>query len=66
VDHQRARRLATAAVKTLEWRRERDTLIVQEHQDGAGLRELGRLTGLSHPAVKKIVDKHAPSASPTS
>jgi len=59
VDRQRARLLTAAATKTLKWRRERDTLIVREHQAGAGLRELGRLTGLSHPAVKKIVDKHA-------
>jgi hypothetical protein len=66
LDRQRARRLANAAGKALQWRQERDALIVAEHRAGAGLREIGRLTGLSHPAVKKIVDKHAASASTTS
>jgi hypothetical protein len=45
---------------------ERDALIVQEHQSGAGPREIGRITGLSHPAVKKIVDRHAAAAATTS
>lgn len=41
--------------------RERDAQIIEAHQAGDSLREIGRITGLSHPAVKKIVDKHARS-----
>jgi hypothetical protein len=62
LDRQRARRLANAAGKASQWKQERDALIVEEHQAGAGLREIGRVTGLSHPAVKKIVEKHAAAA----
>jgi hypothetical protein len=59
VDRQRARRLASAAGKAAQWKQERDAPIVEEHQAGAGLREIGRNAGLSHPAIKKIVEKHA-------
>ena len=59
MDRQRARRLANAAGKALQWKQDRDALIVEEHQAGAGLREIGRIVDLSHPAVKKIVEKHA-------
>lgn len=67
MERQRARRLANAARKAAEWHRERDAQIIQAHQAGDGLREIGRVVGLSHPAVKKIVEKHAEiNASPTS
>lgn len=65
IDSQRARRLANAASKARQWRQERDALIIREHQAGAGLREIGRLTGLSHPAVKKITEKHPATAAAT-
>jgi hypothetical protein len=69
MDRQRSARLGGAARKAVEWRQKRDAEIVQAHQAGDGLREIGRVTGLSHPAVKKIVDKDAgnlePAGAPT-
>ncbi|HSZ38453.1 MAG TPA: hypothetical protein VK817_00700 [Trebonia sp.] len=62
MDKQRERRIvlaARAARKTREWKAKRDAEIVAAHQEGDGLREIARAVGMSHPAVKKIVEKHA-------
>jgi len=63
LDPQRERRLGAAARKARQWHEERDDQIVQAHQAGDSFREIGRIVGLSHPAVKKIVEKHAPTES---
>lgn len=66
MDRQRERRLASASRKERQWKQERDAEIVAAHQEGDGLREIARAVGLSHPAVKKIIEKHAAVVSTTS
>jgi hypothetical protein len=56
---QRERRVALAARKAREWKIQRDAEIVAAHQEGGGLREIARAAKMSHPAVKKIDEKHA-------
>lgn len=46
-----------AARKALSWHRTRDTEIVVAHRAGAGLREIARATRLTHPTIKKIVER---------
>lgn len=57
LDPHRERRLAAAARKALHWRHARDTEIRAAHQAGAGLREIARATNLTHPTIKKIVER---------
>jgi hypothetical protein len=57
LDHGQERRLANAARKALSWRQTRDAEIVSAHRSGAGLREIARATRLTHPAIKRIVEK---------
>lgn len=54
LDPAMAKRLAKAG----EAVRKRDELIVEASNAGASLREIGRAVGLTHVAVKKIIDKH--------
>lgn len=48
------RSLRTAGRKVAEWTAERDRLIRVAIADGATLREVGEIVGLSHTAVKFI------------
>lgn len=50
-----ARALTRAARQTDEWRRKRDALIVEAHREGIGIREIGRLAGLTHPTILNII-----------
>lgn len=53
----RAVALQTAVREMLAARRKRDRLIIQCHADGASLREIAQLAGLSHAGVKKIIER---------
>lgn len=57
LDPRQERRLANAARKVLDWHRARDAEIIAAHRAGAGLREIARATGLTHPTIKKIVER---------
>jgi hypothetical protein len=50
-----AKRLKRAASAVVKSRGERDALIREAHEAGGGIREIGRLAGLSHPGVKRIL-----------
>lgn len=50
------RKLANAAKKATDWTQERNRLIKEAHEAGAGYREIGRAVGLSHVGVKGIVE----------
>jgi len=52
-----ARELSRAAKQVDAFRARRDQLIVQAHAEGAGLREIARVAGLSHRAVAKIIER---------
>ena len=57
LDPPAARELSRAARMADTWRTNRDRLIREAHANGAGLREIARLVGMTHPAVSKIVAK---------
>ena len=48
---------AAEARKAREWTSRRNRAIGAAHQSGASLREIGDATGLSHEAVRKILEK---------
>ena len=52
-----ARQLATAGKKADDWRTRRDQLIVKAHQEGASLREIARVVGMSNPGVLRVIRK---------
>lgn len=52
-----ARRLAAAGRKAVEWKNKRDELIQQAAREGATLREIAALVGLTNPGVLRIVRK---------
>lgn len=52
-----ARELSRAAQMARTWTRNRNDRIRDAHAKGAGLREIGRLVGLTHRAVSKIVER---------
>jgi len=52
-----ARELSRAAKQMHSFRARRDQLIVQAHAEGAGLREIARVAGLTHRAVAKIIER---------
>jgi hypothetical protein len=52
-----ARELSRAARMADTWRTNRDRLIRDAYAKGGGLREIGRLVGMTHRAVSKIVEK---------
>jgi lambda repressor-like predicted transcriptional regulator len=56
--------IADAAAKSREWTERRNALIVQAHKDGASLRKLADLTGLSHTAIAKIVKRSGERTQP--
>lgn len=49
--------LKRAAAKAERSRTERDGTILLAYAEGAGLREIARAVGMTHPAVKYIVEK---------
>jgi hypothetical protein len=51
--------LAIASRASREAKAIRDTLIIRARQDGATLRTLAEVTGLTPQGVKLICDKHA-------
>lgn len=55
VDPATARKLTNAADKARSWTEERNRLIREAYAAGAGLREIGRLVGLTHPAVMNVI-----------
>ena len=57
IDPDDARELSRAAQMARTWLANRDQRIRQAHAKGAGLREIARLVGMTHPAVIKIVAK---------
>ena len=61
LDSRQERRLANAARKALDWHRARDAEIVAAHRAGAGLREIARAARLTHPTIKKIVERDQPA-----
>lgn len=62
VDPQLARDLTTAGKKADDWKLRRDALVIEAHGQGASLREIAKLVGLSNPGVLRIIRKyHAPT-----
>lgn len=52
-----AKRLVAVGNRTRNSRAERDRLIVEAHAAGAGVREIARLVGLTHPGVIRIINR---------
>jgi len=61
LDPRQERRLSNAARKALFWHQERDAEIIAAHRAGAGLREIARAARLTHPTIKKIVERDQPA-----
>lgn len=57
IDPELARRLARIANRMEADKLQRDQLIYEAWQQGAGYREIARVVGLTHPAVMNIVTK---------
>ena len=57
LDDRTARNLVTAGSKAREWTVRRDTLIRTAHTARGSLREIGKLVGLSHIGIRKIVQR---------
>lgn len=55
VDKDLERRLTKAAKKVAQAPVERDQLIIEAYRRGAGLREIARVTDLTHPGVRDIL-----------
>lgn len=55
LDADMERALHNSAKKSVEWRTKRDELIREAHREGAGVREIARAVGLTHPAIIGIV-----------
>ena len=55
VDPDLARRLATASRKAEEWRDRRDDLIREAARNGATLREIAAVVGMSNPGVLRVI-----------
>ncbi|MDI1290270.1 MAG: hypothetical protein PSX37_10030 [bacterium] len=60
VSDPRARELKSAAKKADEWRTKRDELIREARAEGASLREIGALVGMSHAGVLKVLGRSGP------
>jgi len=48
---------AIAARKAREWTERRNALIRQAHAEGESFRSIAERVGLTHTAIKKIVDR---------
>lgn len=55
VDPDLARRLASAGRKSEEWRSKRDDLIREAASNGATLREIAAIVGMSNPGVLRVI-----------
>lgn len=53
----RARELRATARKADEWRQRRDVAIRMASEEGASLRDIAEVVGLSHVGVMKIVQR---------
>lgn len=53
-----ARRLRAIANRLLELDAERTELILQARADGASLREIAEVAGMSHVGIMKLIDRH--------
>lgn len=58
IEDSRARELKAAAKNADKWRARRDEKILQARAEGATLREIAALVGLSHAGVLKILGRH--------
>lgn len=63
LDGETLKRLQKAAHYARYWRAERDLRIRAAHEAGGGVREIARATGLSHPAILRIL-RGTPSDDP--
>lgn len=59
-----AKRLERAAKNAGKWKHERDQLIIDAYEAGGGVREIGRLVGLSHPGILRIIRQQEPGTQP--
>lgn len=57
IDPERRRKLARAQLAHTQWRERRDELIVEAYKAGVSIREIARVTDLSHPGVIRILDQ---------
>ena len=57
IDDRFVRDLRTAGKKSRDWTARRDELIRLAHLEGAGVREIARAVGMSHPGVKRIIER---------
>ena len=55
MSERRAQKLRNACQKMAEWREKRDEEIRTAHEEGASLREIGNVIGLSHVSVRDIL-----------
>lgn len=58
VDPAIAKRLRLIAKKYVELETERDEMIILAHQQGASLREIAAVAGMSHVGIKKLLGRH--------
>lgn len=59
IDPKTARELSRAAKQVQSSLLRRDELIVQAHGEGAGVREIARIAGLTHPTVLNILRRES-------
>lgn len=64
IDPALAKRVRAVAQAAERKRQERDQLILEAHEAGASLREIGELVGLSHVGVMKIVNRGTSNVPP--
>lgn len=55
VDGDLRRRLAKASQTAVRSTKQRDQLIAEAYRQGASMREIGRLIGMTHPGVRSIL-----------
>lgn len=53
-----ARRLQAIAVTSARLEQERDELVIKAHQEGASLREIAAVAGMTHTGIKKLLGRH--------
>lgn len=53
-----AKRLVAIAVRSVQLDQERDELIIKAHQEGASLREIAAVAGMTHTGIKKLLGRH--------
>ena len=55
LDSATARELTRVAQRVESATKRRDRLIVEAFEQGAGLREIGRAVGMTHPGVRRVI-----------